>query len=267
MGHAIDALPKGIANVRRNPKLVVISFAVLVAMIPLGIVGGIVGFVLSLIPLVGQLLARLVVMVPMKVLVLGGLVGAAGAGFAGSVAFGDYTDAVGGNARSLFGAFAIYELLLAVLSLGFATLFVFVFGFGSALAGAAGEGSVATAGLGAGMLAAIAVAVLLLVVYAVVFQFLDVAVVLGDHDATGAFGESLDLVRGAPLSVLGYTVLRAVLFAAILLPGVVVTVAGAQVADVLVWVGAGITLLLYPVALAVVVSYHAAYYGVRLQAG
>lgn len=265
MGAAIQALPKGVKNVMQNPVLIGISIAAMVAMIPLLVVGGIVALVLSLVPIVGQLAARVLVAVPLKVLLLGGLVGAAGKGFRGDLSFGDYLTVVKENARSLGGAYAIYEGGIFILGLALGVVMLFVV-FGGSLAMGAMTDPGTMAGFGAGMIVLYLIAIALFLAVAVVFQFLDVAVVLGDHDATGAFGESWRLVRDAPLSVLGYTLLRGLLGFAIVLPGILITVAATQVADALAVVGGVVTLLLYPVAFAVVMSYHAAYYGVRLQA-
>lgn len=265
MGYAIQAVPKGANNVKENPVLVGISVAVMIGMIPLLLVGGIVAIVLSIIPFVGQLLGRVLVMVPLKVLLLGGLVGVAGKGFRGDLSFGDYVTVLRENAGSLAGAYAIYEGLVFALGLAVGMVLIVV-AFGGSLAMGAVTESAAMAGFGAGMIVLYVAALALFLVIALVFQFLDVAVVLGDHDATGAFRESWRLVRDAPLSVLGYTLLRGVLGFAILLPGIVITAVGTQTADVLTILGGVVTLLLYPVAFAVVMSYHAAYYGVRLQA-
>jgi len=266
MGHAIEALPKGVKNVQRNPMLFLIGFGVLLAMVPLLIVGGIIAIIAAFVPVVGQLIARLVVAVPLKTLLLGGMVGAAGAGFAGSVSFGDYTSAVRDNFASLAGAFALYEVVLFVFGIGFGIVFFFVFGLGSALMAPTGDSTAAMAGLGFGMIAVAIAAVVLIFLYAVVFQFLDVAVVLGGKDATGAFKESWRLTREAPLSVLGYTVMRGLIGGVILLPGYFVALVGGHFSDVLTLVGVAVVVLLYPIAFTVLMSYHAAYYGVRLQA-
>jgi len=267
MGDAIEALSMGLNNVRKNPLLIAISYVLFLASIPLLIVGGIIAFVLAFIPIIGQLVARLLIAVPVKLLFFGGMVGVAGKAFGGDLSLKDFTAVVKNNAKSLGGAYAIYEAIVFVVGLvvGLVMLFV-VFGGSLAVGSVSDPSSGLAAGLGAGIVVMYALALLVILAIAVVFQFLDVAVVLGDHDATGAFTESIRLVREAPLSVLGYSVLRFLLGAAIVLPGVVVAAAGSQVADVLGVVGGLITLLLYPVAFAVVMSYHAAYYGKRLQA-
>jgi hypothetical protein len=75
-----------------------------------------------------------------------------------------------------------------------------------------------TIGLGAGMggdasmlsLVVISVFALGFVAVGVTVQFFDVAIVVDDAGILGSFSASLRLLLGAPLSVLGYTVLRAV---------------------------------------------------------
>lgn len=266
MGHAIDALPQGVRNVNDNPMLIGIAIAVMVAMIPIGIVGGIIWIVLAFVPIIGPVLARFIVAIPIKILVLGGMVGAAGAGFTGGVSFGDYADSVRDNFGSLFGAYALYEVIVLAIGIVVAVVALFVFGLGSMLTSPASGDPMATASLGLGIIALYVGVIVLLLVVAIVFQFLDVAVVLGDHSGVDAFKESWRLTREAPLSVLGYSILRMLLGTAILLPGYVVMIGGSMVSDVLIWVGVVITIILYPVAFAVVMSYHAAYYGVRLRA-
>lgn len=266
MGYAIDALPMGVRNVRKNPKLIGISYALVIVMIPLAIVGAIIAVLLSFIPILGPVLARLVVGIPLKILILGGMVGAAGAGFAGSVSFGDYLDSVKDNFTSLFGAFALFEVIIFAITIGVVIVALFVLGFGSLLGSTTSRAPMASAGLGLGVVALYFGTIVLVLTIAMVFQFLDVAVVLGDHGAVDAFKESWRLTREAPLSVFGYSIMRGLLGGIVVLPGWVLVIAGTHVSDVVMYVGFVITLLLYPVAFAVVMSYHAAYYGVRLKA-
>lgn len=261
MGYALDALPMGVKNVQRNPILVAISIAVGVATLPVLLVAA----ALIIIPLVGPVFTRIVIAGAIKPLLIGGIVGVAGAGFATSVGFGDYLDTVKENFVSLAGTFLLYEVGVFVFSIVLVAVMLFTGLLGSFAGAAAGESALASTGMGLGIVATYLLGLLAIVTYAVVFQFLDVAVVLGDHGATAAFGKSWQLVREAPLSVLGYTVLRGLLGTFILLPGYVITIVGVQTSDVVMWVGLGITLLLYPVAFAVLMSYHAAYYGLRIK--
>lgn len=261
MGAAIDALPRGVKNVQRNPMLVVITVAIGIASLPVLLVAALLG----IIPLVGPIVSRVVVAGAVKPLLIGGIVGVAGAGFAGSVGFGDYLDTVKEDFVTLAGTYLLYEIGVFVFGLLLVVVMLFTGLMGSFAGAAAGESSLASAGVGLGIVAVYVVGLVLILAYAVVFQFLDVAVVLGDNGVTDAFRESWRLVREAPLSVAGYTVLRGLLGAAILLPGYVIVIAGLQTSDAVMWAGLAVTLLLYPVAFAVVMSYHAAYYGVRLR--
>jgi hypothetical protein len=264
MGPTIEALSMGMKNVTRNPKLVAISYAVSIASLPLLLVGGVLAAILGLIPIVGQMLARLLVAVPLKVLLLGGMAGAAGKAFAGGASFSDYVESVTDNAVSLGGAFAIYEGFLFAIGLVVGVVLLFVVGIGGAMAG--GMSSTTSAGFGLGVMLLYLLVFAVVVTIAIVFQFLDVAVVLGGKDATDAITESYKLFNDKPISVLGYTVVRALVGFVVVLPGIVIGVVGAQLGDVVALVGAAVTLLLLPLAFAAVMSYHAAYYGLRLKA-
>jgi hypothetical protein len=264
MGPTIEALSMGMKNVTRNPKLVAISYAVSLASLPLLLVGGVLAVILGLIPIVGQMLARLLVAVPLKVLLLGGMAGAAGKAFAGGASFGDYLESVKDNAVSLAGAFAIYEAIVFAIALAVGVVLLFVVGVGGAMAG--GMSSTVSTGFGLGIVLLYVLVFALVVTIAIVFQFLDVAVVLGGKDATGALKESYKLFDEKPISVLGYTVTRALVGIVVVLPGIVIGAVGTQLGDVVGLAGALITLLLFPVAFAAVMSYHAAYYGLRLKA-
>lgn len=277
MGPAIDALVDGAGNVQRNPKLVGISFALFVLSLPLVLVGAVLGIVVSFVPVVGPLLLQVVGAAVLKPLFLGGVVGVAAAGLDGPVAVRDYTDTLGEHFLSLAGAYALYELLKFVVSVFVAILVVVlvavVLGLEVAADAVAGD-PVNTAALTEASLVVLVgvllVAAGLFLAVAVVFQFVDVAVVVGDEDAFGALRESWALAREAPLDVLAYSVLRVVVGVAVLLPALVLAVIAAElagpgtdVAGLLGLASFGLSVLLAPVAFAVVVSYHAAYYDRR----
>lgn len=101
-----------------------------------------------------------------------------------------------------------------------------------------------------------------LVALAVVAQFLDVAIAIGNADVVDSFRESLRLVRTGPGSVVGYTAIRVGFLVGGLLPPLVVVglgrpLIGASVATLL-----GVAVGLVTVALSVTVQwvYHVEYY-------
>lgn len=264
MGHAIDALPAGVKNVRSNPSLIGYSFGLLVVSLVVAAPLAVVAVVLSFVPIFGQLLARPLVAIPVKTLLLGGMVGLSGAGFAGSVGVDDLKRTYSEHGVSLAAAFAIYELLLVVVSIALVVVMVVVV-LGGTVSATAIQSELAAGGLGVLIVAMYVGVVVLLAVIAAVFQFLDVAVVLGEKSATGAVGECWRLVRNGPLSVAGYTLLRGLVGSLILLPGYVLVLLGEFTVDALTYVGVVVAVLLYPVAFAVLMSYHAAYYGYRVR--
>jgi hypothetical protein len=270
MGATIDALSHGVKNVQENPKLVTYSYVLMMLAFVLAIPLGIFAFVLVLIPVVGAFFARPVMIIPLKTLMLGGMVGLAGAAFAGSVEFEDLTETYKEHGLSLAAAFAIQELVVVLFSFVLVVvLFVVVFGGTmslSAVGSSAGGSELAAAGFGIAVIGLYVAALVVLFAITAFFQFLDVAVVLGDHGPGEAVKECWRLVRNGPVSVAGYTLMRGLLGGVILLPGYVLAIVGSEVFEPLTWVGFVVILLLYPVAMAVLMSYHAAYYGHRLKA-
>lgn len=267
MGHAVDALGDGLRNLAGNPMLVVIAYVVSAVTVPVFLVVALAGFVLAFVPIVGQLLAYLLFAATVKPLLLGGVLGPAGDGVAGEVELRDAGRAVAEHFPSLAGAFSIYELIRFAVSLVLGVVLLVVLLVGSVGSLALDDPATAFAGLGVVLVVGYALALLVVLGLAVVFQFVDAAVVLGDASASDALRESWGLAREAPLSVLGYAVLRVLVAGLVVLPGLVLAVAGSRFGDAFAWAGLGVTLLLSPVALAVVMSYHAAYYGHRIRGG
>lgn len=254
MGAAIDALGDSIDIARRNPNLVLGG---VVATLLLVVVGG----VLSFIPLLGPVLAQIVV----TPIALAGMIAMANAAATDSASFGDFTDGIGDHSSTLMGAFALLYVVWMGIGMVFLVAAVFV-GFGVLSAGAVSSdpGGAASA-LGGTFLLIIGVFGIVALLVAIVTQFLDVAVVVGEADATGSFGESVDLVTSGPLSVVGYSILRAVV--ALVGIGVPFVVGAASVAwgledggSVPMVAGVGVMLLALPVGLAFIYAYHVAYY-------
>lgn len=253
MGAAIDALGDGIDIAKRNPNLVLGS-----AMTMLLLFG--VGGLLSFIPLVGPLVTNVVV----APVALAGLVAMANAGASGSASFGDFTDGVGDHSVSLMGAYAL--LFVIQMGIGFLLLIgIFVAGIGTMSAAGAQDPTAMAGALGGTVLLVGLVVVLLYLVVALVTQFLDVAVVVGDADAAGSFSEAVDLVTSGPLSVLGYSLLRGVV--ALVAIGVPVGVGAVAIgfgvdAGQTAAIAAGVLLVVvaFPVGFAFLYAYHVAYY-------
>lgn len=254
MGAAIDALGDSIGISTRNPNLVLGG---VVATILLFGVGG----MLSLIPLIGPLVTNVVV-VPVA---LAGMVAMADAAATDSSSLGDFTGGIGDHSLTLMGAYA----LLFAIQMGIGIVFVmafFVVGFGAFAAEVGGGDPGAMLGaLGGTMLLLFAVAMVVALAVAIVTQFLDVAVVVGDADATGSFGEAIDLVTSGPLSVLGYSVLRGIAGAIVvgspLAVGIFAVVYGTDGGGTVpVVIGLLVVVLALPVGFAFLLAYHVAYY-------
>lgn len=260
MGAAIDALGDSIGISTRNPNLVLGG---VVAMILLFGVGG----VLSLIPFVGPMVTNVVI----APIAFAGMVAMADAAATDSASVGDFTGGISDHSVTLMGAYA----LLFVIQMGIGILFLVAFFFVGFSAFAAGTGvgtGTGTGDLGAmlgavggTMLLVFALAMLVALAVALVTQFLDVAVVVGDADATGSFGEAIDLVTSGPLSVLGYSVLRGLL--GVVVVGVPIAVGGVAIVygtdgggTLPIALGLLVVVLAIPVGFAFLFAYHVAYY-------
>lgn len=259
MGAAIDALGDSIDIARRSPNLILGG---VVATVLLVVVGG----VLSFIPLLGPVLAQVVV----TPIALAGMIAMANAAATDSASFGDFTDGIGDHSTTLMGAFALLYVVWMVIGMVFFVAALFV-GFGVLSAGAASSDPGGAVGaLGGTFLLVVGVFALLFLLVAIVTQFLDVAVVVGEADATGSFGESIELVTSGPLSVVGYSILRGVValvgIGVPFLVGVAGVVWGIEDGGtVALLAGVGVMLLALPVGLAFIYAYHVAYY--RRRAG
>lgn len=260
MGAAIDALGDSIELSTRNPNLVLGG---VVAMLLLVVVGG----VLSFIPLLGPMVTNIVV----TPIALAGMVAMANAAATGSSSFSDFTDGIGDHSTRLMGAFA----LLFAIWMGIGTVFfvaVLFLGTGvMAAVSTSGDPAASAGALGGTIILIFAVFALILLLVAMVTQFLDVAVVVGGEDATGSFGESIELVTSGPLSVVGYSILRGVLgLIAIGIPffgGLMAVLWGLDNGGTLpIVAGLGVMILALPVGFAFMYSYHVAYYRRRIGA-
>lgn len=265
MGAAIDAIEPGLAVVRDNGTFVALATV-------LGAVVGLLSLALYIVPLVGPFVSG-IVLVPALLATVHGMA------FAGHVA-GDASPRAGlqslkSNFLSLAAAYLLRNVLGAVVLLGIvigaAVVGTFVLGFGMSAASAANPGAVAsplaTTGVG-GLALAFVVGVLLVsfwVLFVLGFQFLDVAVVVGGESATDALRASWAVFREDPLSVVGYTLLRAaVVGGGIAVCGAVYRVGLFAGVDAAVALLTAALLLAGPFAWAFYSAYHVAYYDARM---
>lgn len=265
MGAAIDSLGTGFEVTRRNPLYVVV---VLVGVV----IGAVIGAVLGFIPLIGPI-ANSVLVSPAFTAVLLGMA------FAGLVT-GDATVGAGfeslkANYLSLAGAYALFLAGILAATIVFvvvpAVIGAFVLGLGGAGTASAAAAdptaaqSMALASSGLFLLVLVLV-VAVGVVAALAFQFFGVAVVVGGESAASSFRASWQVFRGAPASVVGYTLLRAAIAVAAFLVVGAAYAAGMVAAD---WtmgavLGVVAAVLVLPFTYAFLLAYHVAYYDERM---
>ena len=199
MGAAISALPRAVGIVKRNPIL-------LLGAVVFGLIA-LVGVAVSIIPLIGTIILQVLIL-PVG---LAGIVAMTDAGTAREdTSLGEFTGGISNYAGSMIGAYGLMFLIQAAAGIALLVVFVFVLGVGLFGAGM-GTGSEPGAFLtSVGLLTGLVLLVVFLVflVLGLIQQFLDVAVVVGGEDATGALSEATSLITGGPLRVLGYSILR-----------------------------------------------------------
>lgn len=190
MGVAVTALSDAYRLVRHNPVVVGVGWAAAVA---LTVATG----VLYLVPLVGPVVAAF-----LGPAFLAGFLSLAYSGRDGDADASDFLDGVGDHYLSLLGASLLLGFVMTVLGVGSVAVAAFVAPMGSGIGGG---------GLPTAVLVPLAVVGFLLLVLSVLLQFFDVAIVVDGASALGAFERSASAFATAPLSVLGYTVLRALI--------------------------------------------------------
>lgn len=260
MGAAIDAVGDSIEISTRNPNLVVGG---VIAMVLMVVVGGL----LSFIPFIGPMVTNVVV----TPIALAGMVAMANAAATGSATFGDFTDGIGDHSTTLMGAFALLFAIWFGIGMVFIVAMLFLGVRVMSAVSTSGDPSAAAGALGGTFVLIFLLFVLVVLLISIVTQFLDVAVVVGGEDATGSFGEAIELVTSGPLSVVGYSILRAVL--ALVVIGVPFVVGLAAVmwglddaGTVPILMGLGVMILALPAGFAYLYSYHVAYYRRRVGA-
>ncbi|MFB6175687.1 MAG: hypothetical protein ABEI99_00825 [Halobaculum sp.] len=277
MGHVTDALSDTVSASESAPKLLLAVFLSFV----LGGLAALVFLVISIVPLVGQLVGTFGIQAIVLPLVLAGLLTMADSALDGGTKLGDYVTGLKENASPIIGAYAIRFCIRIALTVVVALLLVALTLVGGGVLGALTESLGSSGGTGASALLALlagagSVGLLLLplvvfspyLIAGYFFQFVDVAVVVGDEDATDAFRKSIELVREDPLSSLGYYAVRLVLvFVSFTLPWMVGNRLGLLVSSgigtslLFSLAGGAIGFLVFaPLGTAVVVTYHAAYF-------
>ena len=259
MGAAISALPRAIGIVKRNPILLL--GAVVFGLITL------VGIAVSIIPLIGTIIFQVLIL-PVG---LAGIVAMTDVGTSREdTSLGEFTGGISNYAKSMIGAYGLMFLIQAAAGIALLIVFVFVLGVGLFSAGMETGSEPGAFLTGVGLLTGLVLLVVFLVLLALALiqQFLDVAVVVGGENATGALSEATSLITGGPLSVLGYSILRfVVLGVAIggpLVFAFVIAGAGLEQNTPAVLVPAVLLLLIaFPLGTALGFAYHVAYYRER----
>lgn len=228
MGAAISAFQSSIRDPIDHPLYLLVGagFALLANAI---------GFVLGLIPLVGQFVHVVVVVSLLNT----GLIGMAYAiSKLGDTSVDAFFKAVRANYLTVALTYVITVVVSVALVFALTILLTFVVGIGGAGVGAlagsgpgAGAGASGVAALGAATVVAMLLFLLVTLLPVMAFQFVGPAAVVDDCSVGDAIRKSVGLLAAKPLSVLGYTLLRwGILVVPILLVLVLVSVvAGASV--------------------------------------
>lgn len=175
-----------------------------------------------------------------------------------------FTDTLREHWQSVFGAYlAVIVALLTVVSIVFEVLpyigAAYLIGGGAARGGGI-DFLTLPAIIG---LVILAFTILIIVLGALMAQFLDVAVVIGNYSAAAAAGEATRLLTEAPLSVIGYTLARIGILVAGLLPAILVAALGLSMPVIGISLALPVGIITVGVALAFLVVFHAHYYTER----
>jgi len=261
MGAATDTLSDSINQTINNPVIIAVAVVAVIA-------GGVIAGVLSLIPLIGQLLSA-----PVVAVALSGIIGMAyvGARDQTPASVSDYTDTLSEHGVTVFLASLLKNVAVGVVLVVAAVVFlvvpIFVVGLGGA--GATQPGGTADPDAFGALLAGAGLLFLLflflwfgvVLLAQMLFQFIDSAIVIGGKDVTGSLSESIDLFTESPGSVIAFSVLRGLLFLGTIVVVALASFVGSQIADSLGIVFAAIGLLVgYPTVGTVAFVYEARYY-------
>lgn len=251
MGTAIDSLSTGVDIVRDAPILIGLSYAMVLGM-----------FFLSLISIVIPF-GNIVVSIGM-IFALGGIFGTAFGALHedGTATFDTFKEAVDENWMSIGGAYLIVAGLGMVLSFTFTIALTFgVFGTAGALESNPDQ---MFAGVSAVFIAILGLFLFAMVAISLAIQFYNVAIVVGGYSAVDSLKESGALLREAPMSVIGYSLLRGLITTVSYLIPLGIGAALYQVDPMIgVVVGGLVGLVLFPLAITIDSAYHVAYYTAR----
>lgn len=262
MGYAISSLSESVGTVAEHPILVLgIGLT--------AVVGMVLTLVISYIPFIGFFVSWIV-----PAIMLAAILTMAREGIRGAPNIGHLFDGISENAGSMLGAFALLFAVYFVVSIVFVIL-----GFVLFFAGMANMDPAATAGspgagpptetlgaLGFGFIALIGVFTLGGLVVGAIIQFFDAAIVVGDAGALDSFKQSWGVFSSNPLSVIGYTVLRGIIYYVPIVVGGVVgfavsTVApGSDTALLAFGIGGLAFLVTAPVVWTLLFVYHVTYF-------
>lgn len=252
MGPAINALPEAFSIVKRNPILLVgaIIFAIIFS----------IGTVLSLIPVLGVVIVQVVIF-PIAFI---GFAEMANQAVTDDASLGDFATGIVSNGKNGIGA---YGLMFCIqIGVGIVVAVAFAGIIGTAVLGIAdAPSSSALSSIGAAAVVAVLLILAVIFLLTVLQQFLDVAVVVGDKDATDAIREAKDILVERPLSVVGYSLLRfSLFFGAIIVPAALAAGVGSlgndAVGGSLMMIVSGLVLVIGPPIVAFIGAYHVAYY-------
>lgn len=188
MGAALKALADVGKLLRHNPIILAVGVIAFVLL-------SIVNFVLGLIPLIGSLMSAIVYPI-----FVAGLLAIIYAGRDGNAGVGDFFEGIAENYLPLLAAYIL--LTIPVVLLGIVLLVGFLFLFSAnpeALVSSIEIVGVIAVGIG-----------LFVGLCWLAIQFFDVAIVAG-NGIRSSFGTSVSMAVGAPLSTVGFTVLKLLL--------------------------------------------------------
>lgn len=207
---AISALSDTGGALLRNPVL--FGGALVIA-----VVGTTANAVANFVPVVGLLVGLLYFFV--EPLFAGGLLGMANDAVAGSTTFGAFWEHGKANYVDLLVARLVLGVVTFVAAIALAVALVLVVGLSATPPPGTGtDPAAAVDAVGGSVLAAAGlylVALLVALVVGLVIQFYPAAIVVGDAGPLESFGYSYRLFRAHPLSVVGYSVVSAVVLVAV----------------------------------------------------
>ena len=255
MGATIRSFPKALRTTFTSPLLIIITFATLTASV-------IIGATFSIIPLFGQLIAG-----PIAATLMAGVLGMIGyAAYENrGIDTDDYLATIKDRGTNVFAVVLIEQLIYFFISLFFMALLFFVFGLGGAFLEQTAQGpdqtSAVAGGLGLGFTVAFVVFVLVYVVLIAIFQFLTVSVVIGNKSVGDSFRTCFSIIKSNPISVVGYTLTRAVLSMVVFTASLLLLAVAVETAEVVgVLLGAVVIFCIAAIFTTFFYAFHAHYY-------